>query len=116
MTTVRKQEAKMSNFNLIEYADPQIYDLENDDFEPSGPFMLEIAKRTGDPVLELGCGTGRLTIPLAQSGVDITGLDVVPGMIEHASEKAQDLAIEWIQADARSYQLNRTFRLVFESG
>lgn len=106
----------MSNFNLIEYADPQTYDLENDEFEPSGSFILEIAKRTGDPVLEVGCGTGRLTIPLAQHGMSVTGLDIVVGMIERANEKAQDLPIEWIEADARSYQLNRTFRLIFESG
>ena len=106
----------MNNFNLIEYADPQIYDLENLEFEPSGPFMLELAKRAGNPVLELGCGTGRLTIPLAERGVDITGLDIVSGMIERANEKAQDVSIEWILADARSYQMNRKFRLIFESG
>ena len=106
----------MNGFNLIEYADPQIYDLENDEFEPSGSFIQEIAKRTGDPVLELGCGTGRLTIPLAQRGVDITGLDIVPGMIERANEKAQDVSVDWILADVRSYQLNKKFRLIYDSG
>lgn len=106
----------MNDFNLIEYADPEIYDLENDSFEPSGPFMLEIARRTGGPVLELGCGTGRLTVPLALHGIEMTGLDVVPAMIERAQEKSQGLPIEWILADARDYRLNRRFRLIFESG
>jgi 2-polyprenyl-3-methyl-5-hydroxy-6-metoxy-1,4-benzoquinol methylase len=80
--------ADMIEENLIEYADPQIYDLENSAFEPDGPFLLEIAGRAGNPVLELGCGTGRLTIPMAQAGVEITGLDVVPGMLERARGKA----------------------------
>jgi SAM-dependent methyltransferase len=106
----------MNDFNLIEYADPEIYDLENDEFDPSGTFMLDIARRTGNPVLELGCGTGRLTIPLAQRGVDITGLDVVPGMVEFAKQKLQGSPIEWVIDDARSFHLNRTFRLIFESG
>ena len=61
----------MSEDNLVEYSDPQIYDLENSTFEPDGPFLLEIARKTGNPVLELGCGTGRLTIPMAQAGVDV---------------------------------------------
>ncbi len=106
----------MSEDNLIEYADPQVYDLENADFEPDGPFLLEFAKRLGNPVLELGCGTGRLTIPFAQAGVDITGIEIVPGMLELAKQKAGDLPIQWVCADVRSYQLNRTFRLIFESG
>jgi SAM-dependent methyltransferase len=102
--------------NLVEYADPQIYDLENHEFEPDGPFLLEIAKRASGSVLELGCGTGRLTIPPAQNGVDITGLDVVPGMLEYAKQKAGALPIQWIRADAREYQLGRSFRFIFESG
>lgn len=106
----------MSEDNLLEYADPEIYDLENNDFEPDRTFLLENARRTGNPVLELGCGTGRLTFPLAQAGVEITGLDVVPGMLERAKRKAQGLPIRWVLADVRTYQLGRTFRLIFESG
>ena len=106
----------MSEDNLVEYSDPQIYDLENDDFEPDGPFLLEIARKAGNPVLELGCGTGRLTIPMARAGVEITGLDIVQGMLDRAREKADDTSIEWVRADARAYHLDRTFRMIFESG
>lgn len=102
--------------NLLEYSDPEIYDLENSDFEPDGPFILSLARELLGAALELGCGTGRLTIPLAQNGVEITGLDIVPGMIERASQKADGLPIEWILADARTFQLGRKFRLIFESG
>lgn len=102
--------------NLIEYSDPEIYDLENNDFEPDGPFILALAKKLAGAVLELGCGTGRVTIPLAQNGIDVTGIDVVPGMIEKARLKSKGLPIEWIVADARTFQLDRKFRLIFESG
>jgi len=102
--------------NLVEYADPEMYDMENSDFEPDGPFILALAQKLGGPVLELGCGTGRLTIPLAQSGINIVGVDIVAGMIERAREKSKGLPIEWIVADARALQLGRKFRLIFESG
>lgn len=102
--------------NLIEYSDPEIYDLENNEFEPDGPFILALAKKLGGTVLELGCGTGRVTIPLAQNGIDIVGLDVVPGMIERARQKSNDLPIEWVVADVRTFQLGRKFQLIFESG
>ncbi len=70
-----------TNDNLSEYANPELYDLENQDFEPDGLFLLDFAKKLNGPVLEVGCGTGRITIPLAQNHMDITGLDVVPEMI-----------------------------------
>ena len=105
-----------TNDNLSEYADPELYDLENQDFEPEGPFLLGIARRFNGPVLEVGCGTGRITIPLAQNQVDITGLDVVSGMIRRAKQKGKDLPIHWVIADIRSFHLEQSFRLIFETG
>lgn len=102
--------------DLSEYADPDLYDLENDQFEPAGSFYRALAQQLGDPVLELGCGTGRYTIPLAQHGITITGLDIVPQMLARAQEKSAGLPITWVQADARSFQLNQSFRFIFESG
>ncbi len=104
------------NLNLDEYAYPELYDLENPDFEPEGSLYLAIAKTVGGPVLELGCGTGRLTIPLAKYGLDMTGLDVVPAMLVRARDKACGLPIQWIEADVRSFSLDRRFNLIFESG
>ena len=89
------------NSNLEEYLHPDLYDLENPDFEPEGLFYLDLARETGGAVLELGCGSGRLTIPLAQRGLRMTGLEIVPGMLAAAREKAGDLPIEWVEADAR---------------
>lgn len=41
-------------------------------------FYLAYARQAAGPVLEIGCGTGRVTIPLAAHGIEITGLDVSP--------------------------------------
>lgn len=102
--------------NLAEYADPILYDLENKSFEPDGPFYLTLARRIGGPVLELGCGTGRITIPMAQQGISMTGVDITPGMLERARQKTQDVSIQWVEADARSFTLEQQFRFIFESG
>ena len=102
--------------NLEDYTDPILYDLENQDFEPDGPFYLSLAKKLGGPVLELGCGTGRVTIPLARHGIDMTGLDIVPGMLARARSKAGDLSIEWVEGDVRDFHLGKAFNLICAPG
>jgi 2-polyprenyl-3-methyl-5-hydroxy-6-metoxy-1,4-benzoquinol methylase len=57
------------------------------------PFYLEEAKRARGPVLELACGTGRLTIPIAQNGVEIVGLDQSASMLAYARTKANDAGV-----------------------
>jgi SAM-dependent methyltransferase len=105
-----------SEINLAEYSDTELYDLENQSFEPDGLFFLNYAQKMNGPVLELGCGTGRVTIPLAQNKIEITGLDLAPAMLETARQKAGDLPIPWILGDTRTFKLNQTFRLIFETG
>ena len=102
--------------NQAEYKNAGRYDLENDKSEPETSFYLALARRFGEPVLELGCGTGRFTIPLAQQGVKITGLDLSPEMLARARQKAGSQQIEWVQADIRRFSLGRQFSFIFESG
>jgi SAM-dependent methyltransferase len=101
--------------NLAEYENPIIYDWENADFDPDGPFFLALAQQLGGAALEIACGTGRLTIPLAQAGVTITGLDIAPAMLARAKEKAGKLPIDWMEADARQFDLKKQFNLIFMS-
>lgn len=51
------------------------------------PFMLALAAETGDPVLELGCGSGRLLLPLARAGHHVTGIDNSPAMLALAEAR-----------------------------
>jgi 2-polyprenyl-3-methyl-5-hydroxy-6-metoxy-1,4-benzoquinol methylase len=67
------------------------------------------------PLLELGCGTGRLTIPLAASGIEITGLDISESMLRRARSKAKDADVEvmWLRGDMRAFDLDRQFAMIF---
>ena len=81
------------------------------------PFYVQEASRSGGPVLELGCGTGRVTLPIAQSGIDIVGLDNSEGMLERARDKAALLeeahgSMDLRMGDMRELSLGRTFPLI----
>jgi SAM-dependent methyltransferase len=102
--------------NLADYEDPILYDLENKDNPQGRHFYTTLAQKYGNSVLELGCGTGRFTIPMAEQGVDVTGLDIMPGMLARARQKAGDLPIHWVEADARDFHLNRQFAFICETG
>ena len=58
---------------------------------PSEPFFKEMAKRYGSPILELGSGTGRVSLMLAEAGHEIVGVELSPEMLEIAREKLQKL-------------------------
>lgn len=66
--------------NLDAFADAEGYDIA-DPTDTGGEFYRALAQEAGGSVLEIGCGTGRVTIPIADMGYPVTGLDVVPGMI-----------------------------------
>ena len=74
------------------------------------PFYVEEARRAGSPILELGCGTGRVAVPIAKAGVDITAVDFSPAMLEVARRKTNDLQggdgkLTLVQADMRDFSL-----------
>jgi SAM-dependent methyltransferase len=60
------------------------YDADFRDYQDDVPFLREIARRTGGPILELMCGTGRVLLPLAEAGFTLTGVDISPAMLEIA--------------------------------
>jgi SAM-dependent methyltransferase len=81
-------------------------------------FFVEMARQAVGPVLEIGCGTGRVLIPTAQAGVEIVGLDSSPLMLAECRRKlaAEPAEVrsraELIEADMRRFELGRAFRLV----
>lgn len=101
--------------NLEEFSDPVNYDRE-DTSDTGIAFYAELAQETGGPVLEIACGTGRVSIPIARLGFAVTGLDIVPGMLEQARNKSVGLPTRWVESDARTFDLGEQFRLIFLTG
>lgn len=66
---------------------PRLYDLEHDPFDADVDLYLNFATAVGDPILELGCGTGRLIAPLLAAGFRVTGLDSSPAMLALARDR-----------------------------
>lgn len=97
------------------YRDGRFYDLENSSLTADIPFYLELAKSVRGPVLEVACGTGRITLPLARAGIQMTGLDVSPGMLAQARTKtaAENLTVDWVEADCRNFDLKKKFKLIY---
>src|SRR5207244_2455448 len=56
-------------------------------------FFIEAAPSSGGPVLEVGCGTGRVLIPTARSGIDIVGLDLSRHMLRVCQKRLIDDAV-----------------------
>jgi SAM-dependent methyltransferase len=85
---------------------------------PDVAFFVEAAKESGGPVLEAGCGTGRVLIPTAQAGVEITGLDLSPHMLAVCRERLETepgqvrSRVRLVEGDMRHFELSRTFSLV----
>jgi SAM-dependent methyltransferase len=84
---------------------------------PDLNFYVEAARESGGPVLEVGCGTGRVLIPTARAGIRITGLDLSPQMLEvcrdrlrQEPEEVQE-RVRLVQADMRLFDLGATFAL-----
>jgi SAM-dependent methyltransferase len=81
------------------------------------PFYLAMARRTGGPVLEVACGTGRVLLPLARAGFDVVGLDISPAMLAIAREKVASAGLQrkvrLVLGDARDFDLGQRFRFAF---
>jgi SAM-dependent methyltransferase len=101
--------------NLEEFADPAGYDRK-DGRDTGVAFYAALVRETDGPVLEIACGTGRFAIPIARQGFAVTGVDVVPGMLELARSKSAGLPVRWVEGDARTFDLGERFRLVFLTG
>jgi len=81
-------------------------------------FFVEMAREAAGPVLEIGCGTGRVLIPTARAGVEIVGMDSSSKMLAVCREKLElepeevQSRVRFAKGDMRRFDLNKRFHLV----
>jgi SAM-dependent methyltransferase len=85
---------------------------------PDIEFFVQAALEAKGPVLEVGCGTGRVLIPTARAGATITGLDISSYMLDvcrqSLKEEPQEIQeqVTLVEGDMRNFDLGKTFSLV----
>ncbi len=94
------------------------YDADVSYYTEDVPLYREMVRRTGGPILELMCGTGRLLVPLAEDGHMLTGVDVSGTMLEIARAKLarikREHQVTLVQNDVRTMDLpQQHFALIF---
>ena len=95
--------------------DASIYDGMNTHINDLQFYRQWLPKSKEARILELCCGTGRLTIPIAKDGYDITGVDYTSSMLAQAKVKAarEGIDVEFIEADIRNLDLQKKYDLIF---
>ena len=87
------------------------HDLECGAYDADLPLWRSLADQHGDPVLDVGAGTGRTSLDLAQHGATVTALDHDPELIAELALRADGLKVTTVVADARQFALGRRFAL-----
>lgn len=77
-------------------------------------FYLDLAQKSEEPVLEVGCGTGRIYLELLSKGIDVSGIDFSREMLDVLEEKAEEKNLEpqVRKADMSDFEPNRKYGLV----
>ncbi|TMK56845.1 MAG: class I SAM-dependent methyltransferase [Actinobacteria bacterium] len=88
------------------------HDVECGAYAADLPLWEELAEQQGGPVLELGCGTGRVALHLARRGHETIGLDIEPALLAVLAERGEDLPVKALEADAREFALAEPASLV----
>lgn len=88
------------------------HDLECGGYGADIPLWRSLAAEYGDPVLDVGAGTGRIALDLARRGHRVTALDHDPVLVAELARRADGLPVTAIQADARTFELEDRFSLI----
>jgi SAM-dependent methyltransferase len=88
------------------------HDLECGGYAADLPLWRELADRHGDPVLDVGAGTGRVALDLARRGHRVTALDHDPALVAELGRRAAQLPVRAVLADARGFALGERFGLI----
>jgi len=109
MDTIKKRYINTSKFYDLDPRDIVIVDI---------PFYLDYANKYKGKILELGCGTGRVSIELAKAGHYVTGIDLSNSMLEIYKNKIEKLPIEiskkinLINRNMANFNINHKFSLI----
>jgi SAM-dependent methyltransferase len=88
------------------------HDVECGSYAADLPLWEELAEAGGGPVLELGCGTGRVALHLARRGHELVGLDRDPELLAVLDQRAAELPVSALEADVRAFGLEDAASLV----
>ena len=96
------------------FLEPEEYDLLHADVVDDIPFYLKLVREYGGPILELGCGTGRISIPIAMEGFRVVGVDVSFPMVRRAFLRGMDagLNLKCVVGDMRSIPVSGRYPLI----
>jgi SAM-dependent methyltransferase len=89
---------------------PELYHLHHENYLEDLPFWLTLADQTSGPILELGCGTGRVMSTLRREGFNVFGLDYDQQMLDHLKQIDPDAPV--FLADLTNFQLDLKFSLI----
>jgi SAM-dependent methyltransferase len=109
MESIKNRYIKSANLYDLDQRDNLIVDI---------PFYMEYAKKQKGNILELGCGTGRVSIELAKAGYSVTGLDLSEQMLEIYKNKIKHLPkdisekIELINGNMADFNISKRFSLI----
>ncbi|WP_042148172.1 bifunctional 2-polyprenyl-6-hydroxyphenol methylase/3-demethylubiquinol 3-O-methyltransferase UbiG [Paucisalibacillus sp. EB02] len=102
--------------NLEEYDNPELYDFENNGYSADVSFLLKWAEQVDGVIVDLACGTGRATLPLAEKGHLMIGVDIHTGMLEQAKKKSSNLPVKWVEQDCTALRLDVTSKMIYMVG
>jgi len=103
------------------YRDAALYDYEYRRRRADVNFYRKLSNLVDGPVLELGCGTGRVTLPLARDGHTVVGLDISPSMLAQANARRRRAPkgvrprVHLLQADLRALPMRGPFPLIISA-
>ena len=118
MVNKKTKRAAPSEHGHALYARPRYYDHAFRTHRHDIEHYVTLARRARGPVLELGAGTGRITLALLRAGVEVTAVDRSADMLARARERAAQLPrgeqarLRLVQGDLRSLSLGQRFPLI----